>query len=186
MVLIRIKGVYLILLMFVVVSCSVTSKINYVNPQKVQHKNPLFVITYDENTKIINRKLKKELEGEFKSHQHTASFILQEGIIKDTILLNDTLLVNKMVKKIIAVSTSDLIVLIQPSKVVLQIPGMAITRVNYHVYCITQSNEVPSLHAEILSKNYFGGNISINKTANEIIKQLVDVGLIDGLMVEHK
>jgi hypothetical protein len=167
----------------IITSCSVTINLIETSPQFKSYEKPLFFITYDSWTKYTNKRLQKAFINELDNQKYSASFILFEKQNKKIEITNNQFPIYEIIKDSIAVDTSDLIIFIQPIGADMTVPGMAITRVNYQLYCVDKSNKGLIWSAEIKSQNHLGGNINTKKTANVILKRLVEESILNELIL---
>ncbi len=168
--------------MFLFTSCTVTFNSIESSPKIKSYDKPLFVISYDYYTKYLHKRLEKAFRKEFDNQNYDASFVRIEQTNKKFEIENNQFPIHQVLKDSIPVDSSDLIILIHPLGVVMQVPGMAITKVNYEVFCIDNSNKELIWRADLKSQSYVSSNIDTKKTANRILYRLAEDKILDKLV----
>lgn len=167
-------------------SCTVTFYSIEKSPKIKSYDKPLFVISYDYYTKYLHKGLEKDFIKVFNEQNYDASTIRIEQSNKKIEIENNQFPIKQALKDSIPVDNSDLIILIHPLGTVMQVPGMAITKVYYQVFCIDSFNKEIIWRADLKSQSYVSSNIDTEKTANQILCRLVEDKILDKLQLNNE
>ena len=169
---------------FFFTSCTVTFNSIESYPKSKSYDKPLDVISYDYYTKYLHKRLERAFRNEFENQNYDASFIRIEQANKKFEIKNNQFPIYQVLKDSLPADSSDLLILIHPLGVVMQVPGMAIIKVNYQVFCIDNTNKQLIWRADLESQSYVSSNIDTKKTAKQILNRLKEDKILEKLILK--